>query len=215
MSKSKIVVSLDWDFFVAADRDFRKDNFPNSGAHRWNELTRNRLWKEQYDNNPDLWKVKVKDKEYRTIKEICAAHKGVCMVAESHKDIYEFIMREVPEGEIELWNIDYHHDTYQTGSDILTCGNWVSKLFDTRALEYFWVPDETSDIEGLDTRAKAVSFDYIPTAQEINAIFLCRSDIWTPPHLDAKFGTLAKTLYKRGAIYNNMTRRRIKTPRKA
>ena len=94
--------------------------------------------------------------------------------------------------DLELINIDFHHDMYVTGGDTLDCGNWLRFLADIKPnAKITWVRREDSQVESL-----GGSFPYYHTTDitevqgEFDYIFLCFSSPWTPPHLMAKFAKM-------------------------
>ncbi|MFA6971792.1 MAG: hypothetical protein WC208_10375 [Gallionella sp.] len=129
--------------------------------------------------------------------------KPLLYVSESHKDIYE-VARGLERSEI--YHFDAHHDLYDDGGD-LNCGNWGIKAIEQGLVEkYIWVAPEwgkeydmmdlsdyclTDEIQGhyyndfLKIREKAKPID-------IDAIFICRSGAWVPPHLDEHFFKMAR-----------------------
>lgn len=114
-------------------------------------------------------------------------------ITESHADAFYFVdSLTKPEETFKVANIDYHHDLYSY-DDTLTCGNWVLKLKESRPnMQYEWINrnDSESCVEDIPE-----GFEYVETeswvticSQEfINncaGIFICRSSMWSPPHLD-------------------------------
>lgn len=126
------------------------------------------------------------------------------MIANSHVHIHDFILQHAKPGqELRILNLDFHHDAYHTEQE-LNCGNWVLKLKDRidNPVVYQWV---TSDNGWNASEGTIPSFvqgayrfktfkDYLSWNKEYkpDLIFLCRSDVWVPPHLDGYFDILMR-----------------------
>lgn len=114
--------------------------------------------------------------------------------------------------QVRLWNVDDHSDVYGTygdSSEKLHCGNWLSKLmYELRPeqsynLKSYWVcKDEEYESnliaeEGYETKLIKMTmneFLKLPKQEKFDAVFLCRSDPWSPPHLDTGYQVLAEYL---------------------
>lgn len=145
------------------------------------------------------------------------------MIANSHVHIYDFILSNAKPGqELRILNLDYHHDAYHTEQE-LNCGNWVLKLKDRTAnpVIYQWVTSENgwNSAEGSIPRfvREAYRFktfgEYLSWNKEYkpDLIFLCRSDVWVPPHLDGYFDMLMRFT---ASHFSNVTgEQRITKPR--
>lgn len=99
----------------------------------------------------------------------------------SHEEILGFI----PEGEeVEIYNIDHHHDCGYHGSadEPLNCGNWVAKIPNLK--KYTWINDANSDIN---TTTKLINgyidFEYydLKYLPKPDLIVICYSKEWIPP----------------------------------
>ena len=143
------------------------------------------------------------------------------MIANSHKEIIELISDSIAlalcDGiSIEVDNVDFHHDRFDNGSN-LNCGNWVLWLDDLVDLKYRWVSRKDSE-RGEELCEIGIS----DLREDYDYIFLCKSDVWSPPHLDKKFNELQRLLvslgvptYRENGInysrYNSEFRALIKT----
>lgn len=107
------------------------------------------------------------------------------MLADSHKYIYEFVPDYDTE-DIELYNINFHHDTYPTsGTTTPDSGNWFRYLLeDGNVSNGYWVACEQSYRD--DCLPKEISLAELPK-EGYDLIFVCRSGWWSPPHLDKYF----------------------------
>ena len=94
--------------------------------------------------------------------------------------------------------MDFHHDMYyyHDSTNPVNCGNWVRELLKVRPnMKYYWIKREDSETTLLGgdeipessilpfDRLKELDFDYV---------YICRSDIWSPPHLDSKFDFISR-----------------------
>lgn len=126
------------------------------------------------------------------------------MIANSHVHIYDFILSHAKPGqELRILNLDFHHDAYHTEQE-LNCGNWVLKLKDRidNPVVYQWVTSDNgwNASEGTIPRFVQGAYrfktfkDYLSWNKEYkpDLIFLCRSDVWVPPHLDGYFDMLMR-----------------------
>ena len=207
----KRVLSIDWDYFINATAHQRDMLFPDGGNENISYEIQDFIWNSHYSNptnKEELMKLGVLKEEYSILHRILRkftekyAYSTVAnlyrevLVTVSHRWIYDFIMQRTTKGEeFEVYNVDFHHDMYslKTRDQEVNCGNWVNCLLEKRPkMNYHWVKREDSDDEVLggakvdcaDCKLedlKDLDFDYV---------FICRSDCWSPPHLDNYFETL-------------------------
>lgn len=106
--------------------------------------------------------------------------------------------------ELRLVNVDMHHDIVNNNEE-LDCGNWISHLLQEYDMGLTWVANPVSlEMFGLDKDRKenrafrGIVQKNLSKIEEKNyvfdGIFLCRSDIWTPPHLDNAFCSLCDVI---------------------
>lgn len=127
-------------------------------------------------------------------------------VADSHQHAYAFF-KDTPHPPDVLVSIDAHHDVFSEPledlhrTDAVNCGNWLSWLYDIWPVdvEYLhvapkWAEDE-SLIEGKKRDVPSVRYEHwTPTTPMIlRNVFICRSPVWSPPHLDPSFQEMAET----------------------
>lgn len=194
------VLSLDWDYFVSASVYERMNLFPDGGNENLSSLIGNMVWSSHYCSD-DLVKIKTDSKAIRTVKKILkmpeTGHYGF-QIMDSHKYAYDFIMESCNEygyDSINLVNVDYHHDVYSNGTEV-DCGNWLEKIikkFDDSDSMFTWVARRDSDMnqgQSLDDchHGLECTFD-LDILEEYNwdIVFICRSAMWSPPHLDRNF----------------------------
>lgn len=123
------------------------------------------------------------------------------VVCDSHKHIIKSIKSTPSYENIRVVNIDYHHDSSTIDLDTLHCGNWVEHLYMIcNNAEVKWVKRPDSNMEGLDCRIESYDslgeISNILTDFIIDEIFICRSPLWTPPHLDGKFDSFIENILK-------------------
>lgn len=202
----KRFLSVDWDFFIDATADQRAMMFPDGGNENLPDSLRDYIW-DTYYRNPELEKMGVLPLEYKYLTDYCRVFRGESLVMDSHKHIFNFIMENTePDEFFEVYNIDFHHDLYNfTTSDgsRVNCGNWATELLKERPNVHFvWVKRDDSDLEseGKKVQVELMTFAIFQMMfhnginKWFDYLFLCRSSVWSPPHLDRKFVTLVKTL---------------------
>ena len=196
----KKFLSIDWDFFIDADFDQRSLLFPDGGDE--NSSLSKYIWDSLY-RNPELTKVGVSD--YGTLLTILNNFSGQCYFADSHRYAYDFIMdRTSPDEEFEVYNIDFHHDlyNYRTGNERVNCGNWGTILREDRPnMKFIWVKKPDSDpmtIGNFEVDCDMWDIEqfreYIKHNPDFDFLYMCRSSIWSPPHLDKYFIRALRTL---------------------
>lgn len=203
----KRFLTVDWDFFIDADWLQRNLMFPDGGNESLPTSIRDYIWDTCY-RNPKLINVGVTP-DYETYLNICSGLKDCAiMVADSHKHAYNFIMAHTdPDETFEVYNIDFHHDLYcyETRGDKVNCGNWGTLLQEERPnMKYIWVKHKDSDTKDLEERNVEVctfTLDELVIGIRgdftvFDAFYLCRSSLWSPPHLDDKFIEGVKLLMK-------------------
>ena len=100
-----------------------------------------------------------------------------------------------------LINIDFHCDLSDRGDDV-DCDNWIRSLAQaTKLKQYVWIGNPQSKYEQfqkqliVDFKSDTIKFDihshlfdeYDWDVEEIDHIFICKSPVWAPPHLDKDF----------------------------
>ena len=200
----KRFLSVDWDFFVDANSTQRILMFPDGGNENLPDSLRNYIWDSRYAN-PELEKIKVTS-DYKYLLNICKTFRGEAIVADSHKWMYDFVIKNTEYNEeFEVYNIDFHHDLYnfQTRFEEVNCGNWATLLRrDRPKMKYKWVKCDTSDViaGGKKVDAEMMTMTVFRLlfhggiAEEFDYLFMCRSAMWSPPHLDPKFVRAVKAI---------------------
>ena len=202
----KRILSIDWDYFQNVSTDILK-NYPD-GIDRSTELSE-LIWGIRYAQCDFAKEVAILENEYNLLIQLLLMQNKNCpvMIANSHKHIYRFITERC-NGDIELINIDMHHDILNDNPE-LDCGNWIGSLLKENRLKNFrWVynpvslkmygiEDGSSDEDKtLRKIVQKIGLSSISDIQDksFDMIFLARSDIWSPPHLDKYFSELVSLM---------------------
>ena len=212
----KNILTIDWDYFFNADFDTRDKIFLQGEDYAQSEVDPEyqlQSWAKMYLSHPELGEVTVKSDEYNTMVDFLTKYTGDYSISEGHEKVIDEILRITsPDEEICVYNIDFHHDlyAYETGSQKYDCSNWVLALKELRPnLKYIWVYDETSQFSALysenaihdnefseamlfNSLCKRFNIIYTP----IDLVHLCKSELWSPPHLDHYFISLVECLTK-------------------
>jgi len=194
------ILSIDWDYFINCSDDFRTLYFPDGGNEDIGSAMSNFIWSQRYAQNPDIEKVKVRESDIDTVKKIIdnPEHFFYFISTDSHKHLGEFLLVDSMADKVkdlEIVNIDHHHDAYNIGEK-LNCGNWINKLEEAHPdVKIRWVNNCDSDKTD-DPHITCVSLDSIK-GETFDIVYLCRSGIWSPPHLDKQFTALNRFIAKR------------------
>lgn len=192
--KTTHILSIDFDYFQQTDEETAKSNYPD--GHDLNPELSAICWSDHYRNERyPIRDITVNQKEIDALKSLLLNQRDVkeCMIALSHVSIYNFITSKAEsEKLLHITNIDMHHDMFNNNKT-LDCGNWLSHISKQYKLALEWVVNPISEsCYGLDERFSNILFHTIKDLknQQYQYIFLCRSDMWTPPHLDRNFDEL-------------------------
>lgn len=202
MKKQYNVLSIDFDFFQIVDQETMLTCYPD--GHDLSTELSIFVWANYYANPNSFDKLRqvTADKDMiDTLKNKlsqCNADIPV-LVANSHVKIFDFIKSRIPDcndTKLNLINVDMHHDMFNS-NDKLDCGNWIKFISEEYETNLQWIANPISkDTYGFDDERFDMienNFDNI-NPEQIDAIFLCRSDAWLPPHLDTAFDDFLKFL---------------------
>lgn len=210
-------ISVDWDFFIDATFDQRVMMFPDGGNENLPTSLRDYIWDTHY-RHPELKNMKVTS-DYKYLLSICKTFQGEAFVADSHRWAFNFIMDNTKPDEVfEVWNIDFHHDLYNftTRGGEVNCGNWATMLQKYRPnMKYKWVCCETSDATAGEDVVDVETYtmdefrmQFRDTPEDFQYLFMCRSAVWSPPHLDKKFVIAVKAIKCKLTLEQGITRPR-------
>lgn len=194
------ILSIDFDFFQVVDKETIMDCYPD-GIDLPTRMS-TMIWKNYYENprtSEPLSKVSVDQEKIEKVKKIIQKSKySIGITVNSHRHIYGMIKQLYdPEEEISLYNLDMHHDIINENEE-LDCGNWVRHVLDEyEKTRFTWIANPISKpmygLVGEEVGKIQESLDCLE-GLEFDLIFLCRSDNWSPPHLDGSFLELANTI---------------------
>lgn len=217
MKKNLNVLSIDFDFFQITTPEIICNCYPDTAMELPDKITK-RLWKEYYRipmYKDKLLTVTANEEKLKEIKDILQnsyissngiALKPIAKICKSHKEIYDFITKHYNtkiNSNITVTNIDMHPDV-DNGNDRLDCGNWIKfiiKKYPNTKIQWIanpistktYVNEElTTPLEDEIIKGSIVNNFATIKKQKFDLVFLCRSDIWLPPHLDKEFVKLAR-----------------------
>ena len=219
------ILSIDFDFFQKTSAETMKTFYPD-GIDLSPKLTE-LVWKSKYENarmcGEDLGVLVSLDREkLEELKRNLHAsfsknNSPYLMIRNSHVHAYDFVKtvleKEQADGshgvKIHIVNVDMHHDFFNKNEN-LDCGNWLGKTEEYLSTQEFshhirWITQPVAfEVYGLNDVSffsEAVKFDFAELENVVwDAIFLCRSDAWLPPHLDSEFCDFANSLIE-GVTY--------------
>ncbi len=214
------VLSIDFDFFQHVDKKTIMNCYPD--GHDLNTELSIFVWANHYADDKTaaiLKKVKPdkkRIKEMQTIILFNALMNNDCPTAitNSHSHIYDLIEKyydKKKHNTINVFNVDMHHDMFDTTATTglennkmvttykthdVDCGNWATHVkILCPSSTITWICNDISEelypcpfVDSIQH-----SFESIVDKQ-FDLIFLCRSDIYLPPHLDKQFDKLRETI---------------------
>ena len=203
------VLSIDWDYLVKATMSERLEMFPDGGNENLPDGISKFVWATRYATYPQLRGIEVDCDALEALKDFISKNYGKSIVVEdSHKGIWDAIVNHLQyklNKPLDLINVDFHHDMYENNLDFVDCGNWVNHLFETVGVNhrrklrnknshYYWVAREDSD-DNISKECQRLGYmtktdiNFLGTLEgfECDLLFICRSGIWSPPHLDDEF----------------------------
>ena len=210
----KRILSIDWDYFINATATQRCLLFPDGGNENISYYLQDFIWNSHYRSfaGIKLKSIGILKDDYFTIQDVLRKfacryprcfdsnpNRGV-LVTVSHRWIYDFVMQHTTKKErFEIYNVDFHHDMYdlRTKDEEVNCGNWVNCLKKKRHnMKYFWIPREDSEDTVLGGEPVPCEKKSLKDLKDLDFdfVFICRSDCWSPPHLDKYFEDLWKLL---------------------
>lgn len=195
-------LSIDFDFFQDVSEETVR-RYPD-GIDLPTEATAI-VWASRYAQYPELLDVKLKTEEYEQLLGLLKkqSRNSSVLIANSHKHIYTYIKEVNKTSDIDIVNIDMHHDMFNDNPEV-DCGNWLGHIKKEYNASVRWIANPISlkvygfKKDELDEAEKIISYSIKDIFNEkFDAIFLCRSDTWTPPHLDSYFTVLCNLLSKK------------------
>ena len=208
------VLSIDMDFFQDVNLDTLMRCYPD-GHDFASPMLAQIIWGSHYSNpfqRDELLEVKCPENLLEELKGILNNQSSLAPVriAQSHLRILDFICSEAAERgctNIEVTNIDMHHDMFTDNTESVDCGNWLNAVRNLLPTKVRWISHPLScdmmDDKSAEKDVEVIvnTFDSIKYRQ-FDIIFLCRSDLWYAPHLDDKFEELVSCMEQR---FKNVT----------
>ena len=215
------VLSIDWDFLFNASLEQRMLKFPDCCNEKYPSYLQDIIWSSRYAESKEIEDIAVDARAMSILKEYISNNctkDTFCTVWDSHKNLYdEIISRVKGKGSLEVVNVDFHHDMYDSQTSEIDCGNWVTFLYEEKERNkheryhaihpndrYYWVAREDSDVSAeYKEYLTMISIDELPDIGQFDLLFICRSSMWSPPHLDIAFDEFCKW------VNDNVTRTEI------
>lgn len=215
------VLSIDFDFFQIVDSDTIIRYYPD--GHDFSTDLSIMIWGQHYAHKTESKIIKSVKTDKKLLSQMISIIENnadyddsYChsMIVNSHRHIYDFISNNFDKSKyngLDIYNVDMHHDmfdtevikSYKNNKEITTykthdvdCGNWASCLMrDFKNTTINWIKNPISDMT-YSTKVPHNAFDDFTPIKDMkfDLIFLCRSDIYLPPHLDKDFDKLRKTI---------------------
>ena len=181
--------------------------FPDSGTENFDMNMQTFIWISRYSSsivnnkvygNRDIREIGVLNDEIDTLYNLVDRYikeDTKLLVCESHKNIVSVIDKSKKLNEkINVYNIDFHDDCFCTNETEIHCGNWGRMLLKKKMIDNLsWIKRDDSECNGSDIIENIYNsvqelYDNPKTLNDrIDYIFICRSGMWSPPHLDDKF----------------------------
>lgn len=187
------ILSIDFDYFEDIKNKDILTSFPD-GIDLPTDLSIY-TWSSYYSDDRLIENVGFLEDEYNLLQDLLYNIKdnvNLCMITQSHKDIYDFIKKYNTDDTLSITNIDMHHDMFNDNKETVDCGNWLGNIANEYETEIEWVVNPISESTyGLGEEFSSIlkhSIDELD--DDYDYVFLCRSDNWLPPHLDVKFNEL-------------------------
>jgi hypothetical protein len=231
MKKSLKILSIDWDYFIDATLEQRVALFPDGNDRLGNEINKI-VWQTRYGSEgEELSSIRLDEESFNSTMDYLYRVRNNhlspyvnTVITNSHKYLYYFVTEHsTSDRPIKMFHIDYHTDSYGYKEEV-DCGNWVDhldKYLDDRARKFStikWLGRYDSeeninspklikrtDIDGYIERTVDKFFHgNIP-----DLIFICKSNQWSPPHLDDHFDKMSELAKKIGHVrYTNFIENR-------
>lgn len=198
------VLSIDFDYFQEVTEDTVKKYYPD-GCDLPSKIT-SVVWSPKYNKlykgYSDIAFMKLNEQLFKQAKQILMEQdtNTPCIIEQSHIKIWDAITSEVPiskENKLQLVHIDFHHDFINDNEKqgIVDCGNWVYHATHLYTAQLLWFTrSESLKCYGMEPGEIPCFTDdlsrIIGCGPWFDMIFICRSDPWTPPHLDKRFDEL-------------------------
>lgn len=195
------ILSIDFDYFQDTTENTVKQYYPD-GVDLPSNLT-SVIWSSVYSKNSPgyeaIQNVKVNQELLNQAKNLILSQEDIPVVfTQSHLGIWKEIKNRCVRGQNAfLTHIDFHDDMMNGNEKlgIIDCGNWISFFMKFCHTKMIWFTRYTAmKLYGIKPGELPIFADdlsyLLRHKQQYDFIFICRSDPWTPPHLDPEFNNL-------------------------
>lgn len=204
----KTFLSIDWDYFIDATAYERAMMFPDGGNENLPDFLLDLIWISRYEGSiraaehrmemRRITDIGVLEKELQLLTDYLEERGLRAVVAESHREAHDLFLSHLSAKEkFNLVNIDFHHDLYKNRAGIVDCGNWISELLSAKRInELTWVArSDSGELPKLHDKNKYITVTddlgaVLSAMDEPDCVFICRSGVWSPPHLDERLNEL-------------------------
>lgn len=208
MNRQLNILSIDWNYFIDVDMITRCMLFPDYPNEDYPKELEEAIWSMKYQDDA-LLQIDVNKNAVEKVQAMISNpyfSPTYMVVTDSHRYCYDFVKTIYDESQfdgINLMNVDFYHDMYLHGFT-LDCSNWLYRLRNTLPdINHIWVHHPSSDLDVTLLGMLPKLCDNIKSIYEYDwdAVFICKSSMWSPPHLDDEFSDLfQKIASKRNAI---------------
>ena len=201
------ILSIDFDYLQEVTEEQLRSHYPDGVDN--NTFVSEVVWASHYASDGDeINQIGIREDELEILETVLLnqPHDIPVMITNSHKHIYDFICEYDDGEEMVLVNADMHHDISNKNPE-LDCGNWISHLSSRQlgngaGIDFTWVTNPVSlqMVDGLEKLLGEHKSEITkPSVKEyegeaFDMVFLCRSDTWSPPHLDKYFTELCDVI---------------------
>ena len=188
----KHFLSIDWDFFPHVTPEQRELMFPQGDSELLSPEEKQNLWYSLYKKYPEIRKLVTVKKDYVDKVKTILDHNPTIPIymSESHEHLYGLLKKNTRFAEtFHITNLDFHHDLYtlRYSGKPVNCSNWAFTILEERPYaKYTWVRRTHSERKSMWLKKPDIvtGIHKLPSDFEVSHIFICRSDVWSPPHLD-------------------------------
>lgn len=196
------LLSIDWDYFLTATYDERLKYFPDASNEDIPPKIQELIWASKYARFGKLL-TDIKINNLILIQDILASIPPYAIVgiSESHKESYYLFnerLRYCGDEEVNLLLIDHHSDTRSYFKEVdeqsVDCGNWLAHFIREHQGSFRWLCNTDSSDTGFPKKLERITDIKDAHIKDTawDAVHICRSDVWSPPHLDVDFKKIFK-----------------------
>lgn len=194
------LLSIDWDYFFDASSAVRMECFQPVASEDYGDNFTMFAWAACYGEHGErLTGIGVKPvlaDVLRLVPETAPLY-----IYRSHLHAYDVFSKFARKKDrITLLHIDEHPDTTQDGSKNLHCGNWLLRFMAShtnRDNRFVWLSNGAYTGDCPKNLEVCTSIDGTGLSDiRWDAVYIARSDVWSPPHLDSSFIKAFRPLFE-------------------